>query len=56
MYTPLVEPRRDDAHADLVTFLLTMADKQTLRDWLQKVVSCARPDKLNEIEKLRKEA
>lgn len=56
IYTPTIEPKKDDAHADLVSFMLTIKEKYVLRDWLQDTVICAKPDKLDEIDKLRKAA
>lgn len=49
IYTPTADP----AHADLVSYRLTIESKYALRDWLQDSIRCVGPDDLGAIDALR---
>ena len=50
IYTPRAG---DVAHADLVAYHLDVESKYVLRDWLQDMIQCVRPDKIAVIDALR---
>lgn len=52
IYTPTADP----AHADTVAYRLKVEDKYFIRDWLQDIVVCAKPDNLGAIDALRQAA
>jgi hypothetical protein len=50
VYTPYLE---DTAHGDFASFGTKDEDLPELRDWLQDVIQCVRPDLISAIEALR---